>query len=101
MEREEEAWSTTLGRGYAEGRGSRWKDGKRKGDFVHRTGQRILERVLEMDWCWHGMMEQEEVDIIHSTEERLLKRARGWQRRKEGSIRNIVERVLSVGMRLA
>lgn len=98
MEKEEEAWSPTLASGFAEGRGSRWKDGKSK-----KSSSTVLGREYWSGYySWNGVgMEHGKEDIIHSNEERILRGARGWQHGKEDAIRHIVGRILPVGMMLA
>ena len=62
-----------------EGRGSRWKDGKRKIGSSTVLGRHYWSG----NYKWIGIdMEQGEEDIIHSNEERLLKRPGGVATRK-------------------
>ena len=58
-----------------EGRGSRWKDGTRKGSSSTVLGREYWSGHYK----WIGVgMEQVEEDIIHSNEETLLKRPGRW-----------------------
>ena len=99
MDMEDGAWSPTLVSGFAKGRGSRWKDGKRK-----RSSSTVLSREYWSGYySWIGVgTEHGKEDIIPSNEERLLKRApRRRRRRRRRRDPPYCRSTLPVGMMLA